>query len=205
MSAINLIQRITDDKKKYHDALNSDDSLIYIKPIVPIEESEPGSLDMFVGDNIYDTDRQQAFTIPAAGIEIKPGRCFVVQTRELLMLPHNLVGILSGKGSLIFRGLFVSQGKIDPGFKGPLRVGLLNAGRASYLLKSGDPLCSCLFFRLDSHIEMPRAQQPEAPAPVASIGFLTKLKLQGFEWWTKVLGLVVAFIAAVAAVLRYFK
>lgn len=202
MTAIDITSRLTQDRERFQYALKSDDSLVLILPPPIIDTTEPGSCDFTIGDTVYDTHAHERIEIPSQGLELRPQQAVVVETLQKLHTPYNIIGMLSGKGSLIFQGLFVSQGKIDPGFTGKLKVGLLNGGKSKFILKTGDPLCSCIFFRLDTHIDAPDPKYLSEPPKQVKISMAQRVKQLGFDHWVKIIGLIVASIAAYFAYLK---
>src|SRR5690606_15705541 len=108
-------------RPKYEAALRSDQSLILIYPPPAIAPQEIFSVDLQVGSRIYDAQKSTPFHIPEKGIVVPPGGAVVIYTQETVGIPLNVFGMLFGKGQLIYRGAFISTGKIDPGFCDQLR------------------------------------------------------------------------------------
>lgn len=69
----------------------------------------------------------------------------LVASKERLAVPYNMFGRVTGWGTRIRQGIVVSPGKIDPGFSGPLKIGLFNAGNGVRKIKVGDGICVAYF------------------------------------------------------------
>lgn len=77
------------------------------------------------------------------------GESVKITTRETFDLGNAYGGLLLAPARLTRRGIIVPDiGHIDPGFKGDLRITLINMGRHPYELKSGDTIATVLLFRL---------------------------------------------------------
>lgn len=166
MSAILLKRRLTSSEEDYRKALRSDKSLILISPMA--ESFDPVSVDLSVGDRIFESETSTQRGIPEEGITLRPRRAIVVYRKERLCVPHNVFGIVSGKGSLIYYGVFVSHGKIDPGFQDNIRVGLLNGSNRPIQIKPGMMICSCSFFQMDYAGRYMNADKPTIFVPKLS-------------------------------------
>lgn len=199
MSAILLKRRLTSSEDDFRKSLRSDDSLILISPLP--EACDPVSADLSAGDRIFESTTSTQRAIPAGGITLRPRRAIVVYTNERVCVPHNVFGIVSGKGSLIYHGVFVSHGKIDPGFQDYLRVGILNGSDRPIQIKPGMLICSCSFFQMDSHIQdvsRTSAREPvKPPRPTAG-------QALGAFWsayWQWVIGTFITGLTVVARLL----
>jgi deoxycytidine triphosphate deaminase len=198
MSAILLKRRLTSSEDDYRKSLRSDDSLILISPLP--EACDPVSADLSVGDRIFESETSTQRGIPEEGITLRPRRAIVVYTNERLCVPHNVFGIVSGKGSLIYHGVFISHGKIDPSFQDNLRVGILNGSNRPIQIKPGMLICSCSFFQMDSHMQdvsRTSAREPVKP-PRPTVG--QTLRAFWKAYWQWIIG---TFIAALTAVARF--
>lgn len=149
MSILDLSVRLTDNEELFGDFSKSSDSLILIRP-----QSKPDgcSVDLCVGNYWFDCEKEREYAIDPDGFHLHPNAFAVIETQEVVALPQNAFGLLTGKGTHIFRGILISPSKIDPTFHDRLRIGVYNAGRGDVLLKPGEPLCSCCFFLMESEI-----------------------------------------------------
>lgn len=113
------------------------------------KEGEPGSLDK-----------------PRREFLLKHGQTVVVRTAENLKLDQDHAGIALPGSSESLRGLLiVNPGHIDPGYSGTLHATLINMGRKEYLLRRGDRLVRCLFFKLDSPAQRRFVSRPDPITP----------------------------------------
>lgn len=144
MAIINLNRRITQDIDSYSNFSRSSDSLIFVKDHWQTDESGPDCLLLTVGQCWYDNARYLEIDAQK-GIKIKPHASVVIETSEEIALPLNMYGLLFGTGSNIYKGAFISSGKIDPGFSGKLRIGFHNGSDKTTVLKPGDKLAYCIF------------------------------------------------------------
>lgn len=71
---------------------------------------------------------------------IPPGQFALLITHEDVYVPPDLLGFISIKAGIKFRGLVnVSGFHVDPGFEGRLKFSVYNAGGQSIVLTCGDP------------------------------------------------------------------
>lgn len=148
MSIVDLESRITNDVERFSNCRRSSDSLIYVDVPVSLEDG-PGSLDLSVGDDWYHCGDERTYST-GNGFDLRPRDSAVITVLESIRLPSNVMGVVTGKGKYIFKGILISSGKIDPGYQAKLRVGLYNAGQETISFKRGDPFCSCYFIQLES-------------------------------------------------------
>lgn len=152
MAIINLNRRITNDIDMYNNFSRSSDSLIFVNGNWSTDESGPDCLLLTVGSCWYDNARYLEINA-LKGIKIKPHASIVIETAEEIALPLNMYGLLFGAGSNIYKGTFISSGKIDPGFSGKLRIGYHNGSDKTVILKPGDKLAYCIFIGTECGLE----------------------------------------------------
>ncbi len=70
----------------------------------------------------------QGYDISLEDFSIKPGEFKVFKTLERIEVPNNLLAIPFLRTTYAFKGLIVSPGLIDAGFKGHLKIALYNSG-----------------------------------------------------------------------------
>lgn len=182
MSIVNLNKRMTQDETEYSAAIRSSDSMIYVTvdkecenvPIIT-DPSGPDCLALHVGTCLYYKGCNWKID-SEKGVKIKAGTSVVLETAESLRLPANVYGLLYGNGKNIYRGAFISCGKIDPLFTGKLRIGIYNGGAKKIVLKTGDKLAYAVFFQTESDIlsdQLSRAT--EVPSIREKLGVWTRL------------------------------
>lgn len=172
MSVVNLDKRMTKSIDEYRKTIHSSDSLICVSidedcknvPIIT-DPSGPDCLALHVGTVFYykgcnwKIDREK-------GVKIKGGRSIVIETAESLRLPANVYGLLYGNGTNIYRGAFISCGKIDPLFAGKLRIGIYNGGAKKIVLKPGDKLAYAIFFQTECDVLVEQFSEATAVPPI---------------------------------------
>jgi deoxycytidine triphosphate deaminase len=153
MGVLDLSVRMTDDWESYHKHSSSSDSVVYISPAPQLNDG-PASVDLTVGDRCYKQNQDRYFLI-GNGITLGAYQSLLVETAEKVATPYNVFGIVTGKGAQIFRGTFISTGKINPGFNNKLKIGIYNGSGNPLVIRKGEPLCSCLFLEMESSISAP--------------------------------------------------
>lgn len=164
MSIIDFNKRHTSDWEEMHLHLSSPDSLVYIDN-VDNEIARPTSIDLNVGDAYIIPGSNHIFAIPDNGLIVKPHCAVVIYSKQRIKLPYNVFGVVTGKGSLIFRGCFLSTGKIDPAFDGQLKIGFFNGGNQKICLKSGEPFATAYFLNADATLTAPLNQYQTGLSP----------------------------------------
>lgn len=203
MTVVDLTKRATGDQDAYNRALRSDDSLILITPLP--NNIEAASVDLSVGDYIFDSARSEKLSLSAEGFTLRPRQSVVVYSAQRVSLPNNVFGFLSGKGRLIYHGVFISQGKVDPGYRDNLRIGLYNGSRRSVQLTPGMPICSCTFFQMETHIQEAATLSSDEPVkPLRP----TKIQLARSFWithWNWIIGTIIALAVLLTRILGLRK
>lgn len=81
---------------------------------------------------------------------IPPGERRVFGTGLAFALPVGTVGLVWDRSGLAFNdGITIIGGLIDPGYRGELKICLLNTGRESYAVKVGDRIAQYFLFKAD--------------------------------------------------------
>jgi dCTP deaminase len=81
------------------------------------------------------------------------GQTAVVTTLETLHMLPDLAAIGFPPSHVSVQGILMTNpGHVDPGYKGPMHLTLINMGREPFELRIGDPIVTVLFFRLDSAV-----------------------------------------------------
>lgn len=103
---------------------------------------------------------------PGECFAIPPGQFAYVMTDEIVSIPTNVLGFISIKARIKWKGLVnVSGFHVDPGFRGRLTFSVFNAGPGSIHLRQGDPVFLIWFADLDvdagddaKHMKVPATQ-----------------------------------------------
>ena len=168
MSVLDLRKRATDNWTSMHEHLQSPDSYIYIgmeDGLMDAMESNPISLDLKVGSSFILPGSNRSFLIPNKGLVIKPKQSVVIFTQQRVKLPYNVFGVVTGKGAYIYKGCFLSTGKVDPAFEGNLKIGFFNGSKSSVTLEKGMPFATVYFLNTDSTLTAPLKDYHHSPTP----------------------------------------
>ena len=200
MSVIDLTKRSTSDWNEMHKYLLSTDSLVFITPHNK-DNVGPVSMDIEVGDAYILPGSNESFKIPKEGIKVMPKKSIVIYTKQRFKLPYNVFGVVTGKGKYIFKGCFLSAGKIDPGFDGCLKIGFFNGGCSSIYLKPNESFATVYFINTDTTISAPlKTYQNSLEHDVKRIGWYKETWLYIKSHW---LGFVSWAIIAIPTFLLY--
>ncbi|WHX49379.1 hypothetical protein QNH46_01415 [Paenibacillus woosongensis] len=191
---VDLKNRVTTELRSYNNYIKSSDSLLYISKL-NVKEDNACSLEFTVGD-VYSTGNQQWTDFPEEGILLKCNESVIIETNEEIGVPFNMFGLVTGVGRNIQKGLFVSTGKIDPGFRARLKIGILNTNKKKQILKKGDLLCTCFFVQLESCIDAPFKEYSSSKSSLPYISnyrnkFLVFIK----TYWDRILTISLALAA----------
>jgi len=210
MSIVNLEKRITQDLDDYYKCWRSNDSLIYVKkdsddedkPIT--DESGPDCLLLTVGSCWYE-DAMRLEIDEKKGIKIRPHTSIVIETAEKIALPLNMYGLLFGAGINIYRGIFISSGKIDPGFTGRLKIGFHNGSSKTVVLKRGDKLAYGVFVASESDLRFASPQKSLNPPGISVMGRWERFKRWSVRNGYQIISVLAATISAIAAIIALNK
>lgn len=100
---------------------NGDEGDLVIDPY-SIECQQPASYDLRVGGD---------FVLP-------PGTCTLVNSLERVELPPDLAATLRCRSSFGRRGVLVTAGFVDPGFRGQLTLCLINMGSEHLTIRKNE-------------------------------------------------------------------
>ena len=121
-----------------------------IEPFNP-KRVEHGAYEMGLGRQVFTTDKEKPRPVwPNETITVRPGQMAILLTEEELILPNNIVGFISIKAGIKFKGLInISGFHVDPGYVGHLKFSVYNAGTDNILLRRKDPTFLVWFSYLD--------------------------------------------------------
>jgi deoxycytidine triphosphate deaminase len=144
--------------------LLSDEELVKLDPTIVIgldrsgdlysakSRIQPASIDLTIGDILLpeiNQDQEGSLQKPLKFHRLRSGHTAIVQTKEKLDLPSDLAAIGFPPSSVSSQGLLMTNpGHVDPGYKGRMKFTVINMGRESFLLKTGEIIVTLLFFRL---------------------------------------------------------
>src|SRR5690606_791554 len=107
----------------------------------------------FLKENAYFSDAQGKFVKRGESFTIPPGQFAFLLTEEVVSIPDNLMGWISLRSGIKFKGLVnISGFHVDPGFKGNLIYSVFNAGPSPIPISRGDPLFKLWIAELDGAV-----------------------------------------------------
>lgn len=112
---------------------------------------QPASLDVRIGDRLYDVDNNDSTMSPLRHY-IKPGVRYLAHTDERIELPNDIAAQLAGRSSIGRKGLIIHKtaGWIDPGFRGQITLEIMNLGAEPVKIDVGERVGQLVFFPLDA-------------------------------------------------------
>lgn len=130
---------------------------------------QPASVDLHVGEIFVPGEKkghEGAFESPIThDYRLRRGETVLVSTKEEFNLPNNMAGIGFTPFRVALRGVFItSVGHVDPGYKGPLRLIVINMGNDTHTLGVGDRIATCLLFELGTPARKGYAERHTQPA-----------------------------------------
>jgi len=203
MSIVDLKSRLTLDWNAFNEYMKSSDSLICIDGPIILADDGPAAVDLSIGDRWLDHRDNTQYLIPKEGLHLKPNQSTVVVTQQRIALPLNVFGLVTGKGKYIFQGVFISSGKVDPGYNGRLKIGLYNGSEHTIVLKTGEPFYSCCFFQMESSLDAPlRSYETE---PTLRPSHLPR-RVRIANWlkvsWKAIIPMIISLVAVIVALLK---
>lgn len=128
---------------------------LVITPEPADEQMQPASVDLRLGTG-FEWPRMDSFGY-FTPVRILPGDFMLGHTSEIVSIPDDLVGFLSGKSSWARKGLtvHVTAGLIDPGFHGQIVLELVNHSHVPIDLHAGVKIAQLSFQELSTPAERP--------------------------------------------------
>jgi dCTP deaminase len=149
-------------------------------------------------------------------VAIPSGQFAFLLTEEVVEVPITAIALISMKTELKFRGLVnVSGFHVDPGFKGPLKFAVFNAGPSPVIIKHGDDCFLIWYADLDDKADAQHAKGPSdnerysrgiigrdvrgISGAVASLSVLAKKveELDKAQSWMKLVLYAFGFVSAI--------
>jgi dCTP deaminase len=122
LSSREIIRRLGDKSR---------DGVLVIRPYGS-ECQQPASYDLRVAEDTV----------------LKPGFCTLAHTLEWVELPADLAATIRTRSSYGRRGVLVTAGFVDPGFRGQLTLGLVNMGQETVHLKMNDRIVQLILHQV---------------------------------------------------------
>ena len=109
----------------------------------------------------------------AEGVTLKPGDRMLVATGIALALPPGFAGFVLPRSGLALRHgvtLLNTPGLIDAGYRGEVKVLLVNHGAAAVTLQRGDRVAQLVVQRIEHVVAAPVAVLPDSPRGAGGFG-----------------------------------
>ena len=137
-----------------------------------------------VGGSLTVDNRRTAMAVPKSlGLPLfewyddfyylEPHRYYLITTIEEVAVPADALGLIWPRTTLMRSGVTLETGVVNPGYEGPLTMGIMNHGPTWFRLEPGARFCHILFFPVDGQAATYRGQwqggrvsQPENEAQV---------------------------------------
>ena len=161
---VDLSSRSTESREAYLQHQRSAASRVYVSRSLEFLDG-PGVFELHIGQNYFLPGDAAKRELGDDGLKLRPGTSVVIETDESLLVPANMTGIVVGKGSLIFKGLIISPGKVDPCFSGHLLIAVFNGGAETIQIKQKEAFCNCLFLEGEAHSNIPAKANPSPRQP----------------------------------------
>ena len=110
------------------------------KPKLPVF-LDPGA---FPPQRAHETDAGFDLYSPKTDLVPRHGSC-VIDTGVHIAIPEGCAGLLVSKSGLNVKRGLLSDGLIDPGYTGSIRVKLYNHSDTSYIVEKGDKISQLVF------------------------------------------------------------
>jgi dCTP deaminase len=98
---------------------------------------------------------------------LPPGGIVLSCTEEEVEIPKDKFGFIQTKGSIArgFISVHMSDGQVDPGYKGKITLELFNASAFYYKLAPGMQIASLFFMKTDAPVESYNGRYQNSGAP----------------------------------------
>ena len=194
MSVVHVKSRSTSDEQKYFANSFSDQSLIWASSVNDIESF---SIEFYLGnkwsENYGPTGFQMLKIDSEDGLVLEGHGSIVVDVDPEIKMPHNIYGVIVPTGSLFLdKGILIAPAKIEPSFRGRLKLRLFNTTAYKHTLRTGDKLASAIFYGTETTSYQEEVVKQD---PVTT----TKKKFSWAKFWGKHHNLIVTSIATILA------
>ena len=118
---------------------------------------EPASYDIRVGEFAYTSTTRSMINVAEKGLVVlEPGDFGMILALEEIRMPLDMAARFGLKSSFARKGVFASTGpQIDPGFRGRLKIGVINLSPTPIPLTFKDKFCTLEFHRLSQPSSRP--------------------------------------------------
>ena len=132
------------------------DQKVYLVNPFNIEDLQPCSIDLHLGDEVKRIDGS-TFDLTQTAYTLKPNEFILGHTMERVNVPFDLMARVEGKSSIARLGIMVhiTAGFVDAGYTGQITLEIYNCSNKEFTLFHGDPICQVAFETLTSPVETP--------------------------------------------------
>jgi dCTP deaminase len=120
------------------------------------ERIKQAAYEMALGGEAFLTSsetKKKIILSPGEELSIPPGQLALLMTEELVMIPDNVIGFISIRAGIKFRGLVnVSGFHVDPGYNGKLLFTVYNAGSRDITISRGQAIFLLWLSTLDQTV-----------------------------------------------------
>ena len=98
-------------------------------------------------------------------VTVQPGQMIFVVTREDISMPLDLCGTVYSRNSIALAGILaLNAGHVDPGYKGPIAIRLINLRATPWTLTLGAAIftITCLLYTSPSPRDRTRSRMPSS-------------------------------------------
>jgi len=121
-----------------------------VDPELEPSQYQPASLDIRLGNEIYDVFTDDRFMVDSR-LVVRPGDRLLGHTYERFSFPADVAGQVTGRSSLgrLFMTVHQTAGWIDPGFEGQVTLEIANFSNSVVELQPGQRVGQIVFFQVD--------------------------------------------------------
>jgi dCTP deaminase len=137
---------------------------------------ESNAYELALGNEVFiTTEHKKTILKDGEQIVIPPGQFALLITKEYIKIPKDVMGFISIKARIKFRGLVnVSGFHVDPGFEGKLKFSVFNAASQNIILEPGMRIFPIWFADLDQETDRKGSHHKQKHIDVADV-----MSLQG--------------------------
>jgi deoxycytidine triphosphate deaminase len=210
MSVLQIKDRITRSQAEFDSFSLSHNSLLLTTASDDFIEEFSLELTLGEGWNENYTNISRDLRKINESITVQGHGSIVVEVKEHIHVPHNRYGIVLPTGSLFLsRGILVASAKVEPAFRGKLKLRMFNTTGRKIILKKGEKIGSIIFFSTEStklHPPIERMSEISDTATNwwdATKKWVAENKVQTISWTVQVL--TSSLLTFILSYIFYFK
>lgn len=124
---------------------------IYVEPNTDVDQLQPCSLDVRMGEHLYDFYRDEEYDYSDGVVLLEPWTFYIGHTLDHIYLPKDIAAQLTGRSSVGRRGVVIHKtaGWIDAGFEGQITLEIFNFSLDPVEIDVGERVGQLVFFPTD--------------------------------------------------------